>query len=148
MPYVHTYLDSSRHPPQSPILTHGSQGYTRFSTFADLHAPTAEDWDKTFAINVKAQTYLCREAMPIFNRNAEGGVMIITSSIAGAYAGGSSMPYSVSKAAQLHLMKCLSVTQGPKLRVNAILPGLLLTEWVSACLVVFALGLGPFSFGV
>ena len=28
-------------------------------------------------------------------------------------------------------MKCLASTQGPKVRVNAILPGLLLTEWVS-----------------
>ena len=29
------------------------------------------------------------------------------------------------------LLKCLAATQGPKVRVNAILPGLLLTEWVS-----------------
>lgn len=42
------------------------------------------------------------------------------------------MPYSVSKAAQLHLMRCLAATQGPKVRVNAVLPGLLKTEWVSA----------------
>lgn len=27
-------------------------------------------------------------------------------------------------------MKCLAATQGPKVRVNAIAPGLLLTEWV------------------
>lgn len=27
-------------------------------------------------------------------------------------------------------MKCLAATQGPKIRVNAVLPGLLLTEWV------------------
>lgn len=39
------------------------------------------------------------------------------------------MPYSVTKAAQLHLMRCLAGTQGPKVRVNAVLPGLLLTEW-------------------
>ncbi len=32
----------------------------------------------------------------------------------------------------LHLVKCLAATQGPKIRVNAILPGLLLTEWVGA----------------
>lgn len=30
----------------------------------------------------------------------------------------------------IHLMKCLAQTQGAKVRVNAILPGLLLTEWV------------------
>lgn len=28
-------------------------------------------------------------------------------------------------------MKCLAATQGPKIRINAVLPGLLLTEWVS-----------------
>ena len=31
----------------------------------------------------------------------------------------------------IHLMKCLAKSQGPKIRINAILPGLLLTEWVS-----------------
>src|SRR5271155_4703761 len=40
------------------------------------------------------------------------------------------MGYSVTKAAGIHLMKCLASTQGPKIRINAILPGLLLTEWV------------------
>lgn len=30
----------------------------------------------------------------------------------------------------LHLVKCLAQTQGNKVRVNAVLPGLLLTEWV------------------
>lgn len=40
------------------------------------------------------------------------------------------MAYSVTKAAGIHLMKGLASTQGPKIRVNAILPGLLLTEWV------------------
>lgn len=28
-------------------------------------------------------------------------------------------------------MKCLAATQGPKVRINAVLPGLLLTEWVN-----------------
>jgi NAD(P)-dependent dehydrogenase (short-subunit alcohol dehydrogenase family) len=41
------------------------------------------------------------------------------------------MPYAVTKAAQLQLVKCLAVTVGPKIRVNTVLPGLLLTEWVS-----------------
>lgn len=91
-----------------------------------------------------------REALPTFKENAEGGVFIVTSSIAGVIAGGSrllhflvsnvetgliicigSMPYSVTKAAQLHLMKCLAATTGPKVRVNAVLPGLVLTDWVN-----------------
>lgn len=43
------------------------------------------------------------------------------------------MPYSVTKAAGIHLMKCLATTQGPKIRVNAVLPGLMLTDWVCKC---------------
>ena len=42
----------------------------------------------------------------------------------------SSIAYSVIKAAVLHLIKNLAFTQGPKIRVNAVLPGLLLTDWV------------------
>ena len=32
--------------------------------------------------------------------------------------------------AGLHLVKCLASTQGPKIRVNAVSPGILMTEWV------------------
>ena len=52
------------------------------------------------------------------------------------------MAYSVTKAAGLHLMQCLAQTQGPKVRVNAVCPGLLMTEWVGLelrmCFVVAA----------
>lgn len=70
-----------------------------------------------------------KAALETFNKNTEGGVFIITSSIAGRTTSGSSMPYSVTKAAQLQLMRCLAKTQGPKVRVNAVLPGWLDTEW-------------------
>ena len=72
---------------------------------------------------------LMQEVAPIFNSNPDGGVYLISSSVAGITTSGSSMAYSVTKAAGLHLMKCLAATQGPKIRVNAVLPGLLLTEW-------------------
>lgn len=82
-------------------------------------------------MNVKAPFFTLRAALPTFNANPDGGAFIFTSSIAGRVAGGSSLPYSISKAAQLHLMKAMAATQGPKVRVNAVLPGLLLTEWGS-----------------
>ncbi|KAH8596323.1 short-chain dehydrogenase/reductase-like protein sdr [Bisporella sp. PMI_857] len=104
-------------------------GHTRFSDFKDLNASTVEDWDTCFAVNVKAQSFLLKEATPTFRANPEGGVFVVSSSIAGIKQAGSCMPYSVTKAAQLHLVKCLAATQGPKVRVNAVLPGLLLTEW-------------------
>ena len=48
--------------------------------------------------------------------------------------------YSVTKAAQLHLMKCLASVCGPKIRVNAVLPGLLLTDWVRLTLLLVVVG--------
>ncbi|MCJ1255606.1 hypothetical protein MMC24_003423 [Lignoscripta atroalba] len=104
-------------------------GWTKFSDFGDLHALTEAEWDKCWAINTKGNMHLLREALPTFNANNEGGVFLMTSSIAGIAPSGSTMAYSVTKAAGLHLMKCLASTQGPKIRINAVLPGLLLTEW-------------------
>ncbi|CZS98528.1 hypothetical protein WAI453_005750 [Rhynchosporium graminicola] len=104
-------------------------GYTRFSAFNDIHAPTIEDWDRCYAVNVKQQIHLMKAASATLKSNAQGGVFIMTSSIAGKNPSGSSMPYSVTKAAQLHLMRCLASTQGPGIRVNAVLPGWLATEW-------------------
>ncbi|KFX95562.1 hypothetical protein V490_03791 [Pseudogymnoascus sp. VKM F-3557] len=104
-------------------------GWTRFSSIPDLHATTASDWDTCFAVNVKAQNYLLRTALPTFNANPDGGAFIMTSSIAGMAVSGSSLPYCVTKAAQLQLMRVFAASQGPKVRCNAVCPGLLLTEW-------------------
>ncbi|OCL10294.1 NAD(P)-binding protein, partial [Glonium stellatum] len=37
--------------------------------------------------------------------------------------------YAVTKAAQIHLMKSLAVICAPKIRVNSVSPGMMLTEW-------------------
>ena len=104
-------------------------GWTRFSKFEDLDALSDEEWDRCWRTNVLGVKALVGSAMPAFEANAEGGVVLVTSSIAGRTIGGSSMAYSVTKAAQLHLVKCVAKTQGAKVRCNAVLPGLLLTEW-------------------
>ncbi|KIV88680.1 hypothetical protein, variant [Exophiala mesophila] len=104
-------------------------GWTRFSNFGDLNDLSHDEWQKCWSTNVMSQLVLMQSALPTFNANPDGGVFLISSSIAGISLGGSSMGYSVTKAAGLHLMKCLAATQGPKVRVNAVLPGLLLTEW-------------------
>ena len=88
-----------------------------------------EEWTKCWNTNVLGPKRYVQEAMPTFKKNPEGGVVIITSSIAAQRLAGSSMPYCVTKAAQVHMMKCVALTQGPKLRINAVLPGLLLTDW-------------------
>ncbi|KAF2659762.1 NAD(P)-binding protein [Lophiostoma macrostomum CBS 122681] len=104
-------------------------GWTRFSAFGDLNALLIDDWNKCWAVNVLSHVHLLRAAQPNFAANPDGGSYIITSSIAGTTQSGSSLPYSVTKAAGIQLMKCLASTQGPKIRINAVLPGQLLTDW-------------------
>ena len=104
-------------------------GWTRFSDFADLGSMEDHEWDKCWAAQVMGPKKYIQEAWPHFQKNKEGGFMIITSSIAAQSLAGSSMPYSVTKAAQVHFMKCVAKTHGPTLRINAVLPGLLLTDW-------------------
>ncbi|KAJ5468606.1 hypothetical protein N7475_006358 [Penicillium sp. IBT 31633x] len=114
------------------IIISNAVGYTGKSD--DLDAMDDDDWDKCWSVNVKSSFHLFKAALPTFNANPEGGVFLITASTAivisqGVTAIGSSLPYAVTKAASIHLMKCLAQSQGSKVRVNAILPGLLLTEW-------------------
>ncbi|KAH8817228.1 putative short chain dehydrogenase [Xylogone sp. PMI_703] len=104
-------------------------GWTKFSTFSDMNALSDSEWDKCWAVNVKGLLYLARDVIPIFNKNPDGGVLINTSSIAAINPGGSSMAYAATRAAGAHLSKCIAATQGPKVRVNSILLGVMLTEW-------------------
>jgi NAD(P)-dependent dehydrogenase (short-subunit alcohol dehydrogenase family) len=57
------------------------------------------------------------------------GSFITTASVAGVKPSGSSLPYSVTKAAAIHLSKALAVICSPSIRVNSVSPGLLMTEW-------------------
>ncbi|KAF7173102.1 hypothetical protein CNMCM5623_005348 [Aspergillus felis] len=120
-------------------------GWTRFADKRDIYDLSFEEWDKAsyrlavlvrdanclqgWRVNVMSHLQLMQAAKPIFEKNADGGVYIMTSSIAGITTDGSSMGYSVSKAAALHLMKHLALSVGPNIRVNAVLPGLMLTDW-------------------
>jgi len=111
------------------LLIHNA-ATTRFIPFPDLDAVDEETWDELFAVNTKAAFFLARAAAPLLRRDG-GGQIITTSSIAGLAGSGSSLPYSVSKAALIHLTKCLAVALAPDIRVNTVAPGLLLTRWAA-----------------
>ncbi|KAK9469071.1 hypothetical protein V1512DRAFT_258538 [Lipomyces arxii] len=104
-------------------------GWTRFSDMSNLNAVTGDDFDKCFAVNVKSPWVLMRETAKLLNANEDGGFVLMTSSVAGEHTAGSSLAYCVSKAANLHLMRCMAKYQGPKIRINAVKPGVLPTEW-------------------
>lgn len=104
-------------------------GWTRAAPWEDLDALTEQEWDRTWAMNVKAHLFLFRAAKVHFLRNARGGNMIITSSVAGIAARGSALAYSVSKHGTVALARGLALHQGPKCRINTVAPGLLETDW-------------------
>lgn len=103
-------------------------GWTRITNFSNLEEGMIdEDWDRCFLYNVKAHLWLMHAAKPELEKTE--GAFINTASIAGVKPSGSSLPYAVTKAASIHLAKSLAVICAPKIRVNTVSPGLLLTEW-------------------
>jgi ketoreductase RED2 len=58
------------------------------------------------------------------------GRIINIASVAGLRPTGSSIAYSASKAAMIHVSQCLAKTLGPEIRVNTIAPGMIdETRW-------------------
>ncbi|CAK7566507.1 MAG: hypothetical protein SEPTF4163_004454 [Sporothrix epigloea] len=108
-------------------------GWTRITDFMDLDDQVNEDdWDRCYNVNVKAHMWLLYAAMPHFERNVDTkGSFVTVASLAGVRPSGSSVAYSVSKAAAIHLTRCLALVCGKKsgIRCNSVSPGLLMTEW-------------------
>jgi len=103
-------------------------GWTRMTNFLNIdEGVNEEDWDKCFVMNVKTHLWLAYAAKDALSETE--GTFISTASVAGVKPSGSSLPYAVTKAAQIHLVKSLAVILAPKIRVNCVSPGMLLTEW-------------------
>ncbi|KAI9732769.1 MAG: hypothetical protein M1834_003707 [Cirrosporium novae-zelandiae] len=103
-------------------------GWTRMANFHDLDdGVIEEEWDKCFNMNVKSHLFLMHAAKKYLDDTE--GAFITTASVAGVKPSGSSLPYAVTKAAQIHLARSLAVIAAPKIRVNSVSPGVLLTEW-------------------
>ncbi|PUU79602.1 hypothetical protein B9Z19DRAFT_1081349, partial [Tuber borchii] len=75
-------------------------GWTKISDFGDPSALSEAEWDKCWAVNVKANLHLLRAASEYFNANPDGGSFLISSSTAAI----------TPSAAGLHLMPCLAHT--------------------------------------
>ena len=102
---------------------------THFIDLANLEALTDAVWDEIFNVNVKGVLYCCRAAMPLLQER--GGNVVNVTSVAGLGGQGSSIPYSASKAAVNCITKSLAHAFAPKVRVNAVAPGPVLTRWLA-----------------
>jgi NAD(P)-dependent dehydrogenase (short-subunit alcohol dehydrogenase family) len=85
----------------------------------------AAEWERTVAINLNAQFYFARRAVPMLRAAPEGGSIIAMSSVAGRLGYAYRTPYSATKWAVVGLTKSLAIELGPAgIRVNAIQPGI------------------------
>lgn len=102
---------------------------TAFVEFPDLEALTDDVWDRLYSVNVKGTFFCCRAVVPAMRKQGSGRIINIAS-VAGVLPQGSSIAYSTSKAAVIHLSKCLARTLGPEIRLNVIVPGFIAdTRW-------------------
>ena len=102
-------------------------GWTTQIAHHDLDALTDEVFHKTFDVNVFGTWWLTKRAIPHLRDSDDGNVVTITS-IAGVRPVGSSMAYSMSKAALNQMTLLLAKSYGP-IRFNAVAPGLVATPW-------------------
>ena len=92
--------------------------------FPELDQLTVEIWDRIFDTNVRGPFQLARAAAPHM-KTAGAGRIVNIASIAGLEPGGSSIAYASSKAALIHLTRCLALALAPTITVNCVAPGLI-----------------------
>jgi pteridine reductase len=90
---------------------------------ADARTLSVDDWDATMALNLRAPFLMAQRAA----ERMEAGGLIVNVSDAGAGKAWTGFPaYTISKAGLESLTNVLAKALAPKIRVNAIAPGLVL----------------------
>jgi 3-oxoacyl-[acyl-carrier protein] reductase len=105
-------------------------GMTHWVPVQDLEAMTDEKWHDIFDTNVVG-SFRCARAAAALLREQDGAIVNV-SSISGVLAPetASSIAYSASKAALIHMTRSLAVALAPRVRVNAVAPAFTDTDWM------------------
>lgn len=90
-----------------------------------------EEWDKAMQVNLTSALILSQKVAPIMKKKGKGCI-INTGSIAGTSARWGAVAYCTSKHALNGLTKALARELGPEIRVNAILPGAIVTAMLDS----------------
>lgn len=100
--------------------------------YGPLAKITDEAFDKVMNNNVKSNLWLSNMVLPKMAETG-GGKAIVISSIAGIKGSDVLGAYSISKTADLGLVRSLAVEWGPKnITVNALCPGIIKTDFAKA----------------
>jgi len=101
-------------------LVFNNAGVIRRTTVVDIEP---DEWDKVFAVNVKAIYLMCRRVVPLMAA-AGGGSIVNTGSGWGLKGGGRAISYCASKGAVVNMTRALAIDHGPQgIRVNCVCPG-------------------------
>lgn len=88
-----------------------------------------EDWDRTLNVCLKATWMIARCSVPVMLAQG-GGVLIVTGSVQSIRGYTTHAAYQASKGGLLALTRALAADHAPTIRVNAILPGAVVTgQW-------------------
>jgi NAD(P)-dependent dehydrogenase (short-subunit alcohol dehydrogenase family) len=108
-----------------------------------IDAIDSDDWEQTIDVNLNAQFYFARRAVPLLREAQGGGTIIALSSVAGRLGYAFRTLYAATKWAIVGLVKSLAVELGPSdIRVNAILPGVVEGERMNRVIAARAESLG------
>ncbi len=100
-----------------------------------LTETTAEDWDRTMAVNLKSIFLLCKEVVPYMEEQGGGAIVNISSINAIRTLPALSLAYAVSKAGIIAFTRDVAVEYADRgIRVNAVLPGMMATPFVVGAL--------------
>jgi len=84
---------------------------------------TPEQWDAIFAINLRAPFFAAQAAA---RRMADHGAIVNIADLAAFETWPAYVPHGISKAAVVQMTRSLARTLAPRIRVNAVAPGVVL----------------------
>lgn len=121
---VHRMMDAAiRHCNKIDILVNNA-GITQFAT---LDAMSTEEWDQLQSVNLRSMYLMTRACLPYLRQSKNAAIVNMSSINAFMTLGGLS-GYAASKAGIVGFTKSLAAELAPRIRVNAIAPGAILTE--------------------
>jgi NAD(P)-dependent dehydrogenase (short-subunit alcohol dehydrogenase family) len=99
------------------------------ATPATIEDQSVEDFDRMFAVNVRAPFFLVQQLLPLLG---EGSSVVLLSSLAARASVGLLPAYAATKGAIDTLVKHFAALLGPRgIRVNAVAPGVIDTDMSS-----------------
>jgi NAD(P)-dependent dehydrogenase (short-subunit alcohol dehydrogenase family) len=100
-------------------VLHNNAGRLRSARVTEL---TSEEWDRTFAVNIRSMFLVCRALIPLMPPN--GGTIVNTASSSGLVGEAATPAYNASKAAVINFTRQLAADYSRDgIRANCVCPG-------------------------